>query len=88
MKYIKHFTNINSVLKYVYLKSGKTRKNVFAKVNFVGKNNLERNLLLVKYFMYFKLALVTFSECFLFGCETSGLQGRSLVPHSVPAKAG
>ena len=35
-----------------------------------------------------KLALGTFSECFLFGCETSGLLGRSLVPHSVPAKAG
>ena len=44
LEYIKHLTKINSVLNYFYLRSGKTRKNVFVKVNFVGKNNLERNL--------------------------------------------
>ena len=43
-KYIKHLTKINSVLNYFYLRSGKMRKNVFINVNFVGKNNLVRNL--------------------------------------------
>ena len=44
LKYIKHGTKINSVLNYFYLRSGKSRKSVFVKVNFIGKNNLERNL--------------------------------------------
>ena len=44
LKYIKHFTNINSVLNYFYLRSLPLQKHFFSFFHFGGKNNLERNL--------------------------------------------
>ena len=44
LKYIKHFTNINSILNYFYLQSLPLQKHFFSFLHFGRKNNFERNL--------------------------------------------
>ena len=54
LKYIKHFTNINSVINYFYLQSLTIQKHFFLFFDSGGKDNFLKEFILVRCFIYFK----------------------------------